>query len=86
VLYALVYERKSLANLRKEFSEIDITEFPALQIWHERMASRPAVQKGYNVPSGADLNSVLEEPEKLKQLLAGNKAWIAKGLKQDAQK
>jgi glutathione S-transferase len=44
------------------------------------------VQKGYNVPSGADLNSVLEEPEKLKQLLAGNKAWIAKGLKQDAQK
>lgn len=74
------------ANIGKEFSEIDLTEFPTLQIWHKRMASRPAVQKGYNVPSGTDLNRVLEEPEKLKQLLASNKAWIAHGLKQDAQK
>jgi glutathione S-transferase len=44
------------------------------------------VQKGYNVPSGTDLNKVLEEPEKLKQYIARNKAWLAKGLEQDAQK
>lgn len=50
------------------------------------MASRPAVQKGYSVPSGADLNKVLEEPEKLKEYIAGNKVWLAKGLQQDAQK
>lgn len=54
-------------------------------MWHKRMASRPAVQKGYNVPSGTDLNKVLEEPKKLKQFLDGNKAWIANGLKQDAR-
>lgn len=57
-----------------------------MEIWHKRMTSRPAVQKGYNVPSGADLNKILKEPEKLKQFLANNKAWLAKGLKQDAQK
>ncbi|UKZ84176.1 uncharacterized protein TrAFT101_000094 [Trichoderma asperellum] len=68
-----------------KFSEIDINEFPTLQIWHKRIASRPAVQKGYNVPSGADLNKVLDEPEKLKEFLDGNKAWIANGLKQDAR-
>lgn len=74
------------ANIGKEFSEIDMTEFPTLQIWHKRMASRPAVQKGYNIPSGTDLNKVVEEPEKLKQFVAGNKVWLAKGLEQDAQK
>jgi glutathione S-transferase len=50
------------------------------------MASRPAVQKGYNVPSGIDLNKVIDEPEKFKQFIAKNKVWLAKGLEQDAQK
>lgn len=74
-----------LTDIGKEFSEIDLTEFPTLQVWHKRMASRPAVQKGYNVPSGTDLNKVLDEPGKLKEFLANNKSWIAHGLKKDAQ-
>ncbi|KAM0511794.1 hypothetical protein ACHAPE_009470 [Trichoderma viride] len=69
-----------------KFSEIDLTEFPTLEIWYKRMASRPAVQKGYSVPSGVDLNNVIDEPEKFKQYVAKNKVWIAKGLEQDAQK
>ncbi|KAL6890003.1 glutathione S-transferase [Trichoderma evansii] len=79
---------KKLRESRSDylFSEIDMTEFPTLQIWHKRMASRPAVQKGFHIPSGTDLNKVIEKPEELKQFVAGNKVWVPKGLKQDAHK
>ncbi len=35
---------------RFEWQEIDINEFPALKAWYVRIAERPAVVKGYDVP------------------------------------
>ncbi len=35
---------------RFEFQQIDLGEFPDLRDWYMRIAERPAVQRGYNVP------------------------------------
>ncbi|TCT11447.1 GST-like protein [Tepidamorphus gemmatus] len=36
---------------RFEWQGIDLTRFPNVRAWYERIASRPAVQKGYDVPA-----------------------------------
>ena len=35
---------------RYEFQQMDMTEYPSLKNWYLRVASRPAVQRGYAVP------------------------------------
>ncbi|HUF55872.1 MAG TPA: glutathione S-transferase N-terminal domain-containing protein [Thermohalobaculum sp.] len=39
---------------RFEWQQIDLTEFPNLRDWYVRIAERPAVQKGYQVPKKAN--------------------------------
>jgi len=36
---------------RFEWQGVDLTRFPNVRAWYERIASRPAVQKGYDVPA-----------------------------------
>lgn len=36
---------------RFEWQEIDLADYPAVRDWYLRIASRPAVQKGYSVPA-----------------------------------
>ncbi|MGB0559022.1 MAG: glutathione S-transferase N-terminal domain-containing protein [Pseudohongiellaceae bacterium] len=35
---------------RYEFQQMDLTDYPSLKAWYMRIASRPAVQRGYAVP------------------------------------
>ena len=35
---------------RYEFQEMDLNDYPSLKAWYMRIASRPAVQRGYAVP------------------------------------
>ena len=35
---------------RYEFQQMDLNEYPSLKAWYIRIASRPAVQRGYAVP------------------------------------
>jgi len=35
---------------RHEWQDIDLAEFPNLRAWYQRIAARPAVQRGYHVP------------------------------------
>jgi GST-like protein len=35
---------------RYEWQSIDLAEFPNVRDWYQRIAARPAVQKGYHVP------------------------------------
>jgi glutathione S-transferase len=63
------------------FSGVDLSKFPALEKWWERINARPTVQKGLSVPTpgkfgnAAYLKRLKEEPEfkenedKLKNLL-----------------
>ncbi|MEE2946530.1 MAG: glutathione S-transferase N-terminal domain-containing protein [Pseudomonadota bacterium] len=36
---------------RFEFQQIDLFDYPAVRDWYERLADRPAFQRGYSVPS-----------------------------------
>jgi len=38
---------------RHDWQEIDLNEFPNVRDWYVRIAQRPAVQKGYHIPSRA---------------------------------
>lgn len=40
---------------RFEWQTIDLSEYPHVKGWYERMAARPAVQKGYRVPNDKDV-------------------------------
>ena len=35
---------------RYEWQEIDLTDFPNVRAWYQRLLARPAVEKGYHVP------------------------------------
>ncbi len=35
---------------RYEFQQMDLNDYPSLKAWYMRIASRPAVQRGYAVP------------------------------------
>ncbi|KZL14866.1 Disulfide-bond oxidoreductase YfcG [Pseudovibrio axinellae] len=38
---------------RYEWQQIDLDDFPNVRAWYQRIAARPAVQKGYHVPKVA---------------------------------
>ena len=40
---------------RYEFQKMDLNDYPRLKNWYLRVAGRPAVQKGYNVPQDLPL-------------------------------
>ena len=40
---------------RYEFQKMDLNDYPRLKKWYLRVAGRPAVQKGYNVPQDLPL-------------------------------
>jgi glutathione S-transferase len=73
------------------FAGVDLTKFPYLEKWWERVSSRPAVKKGTAIPSESKITNgpyqrrLKEEPEfkeneeKLKDL--GNKAKEQYGYK-----
>ncbi|CAB4403906.1 unnamed protein product [Rhizophagus irregularis] len=46
-----------------------IDEFPNLKAWVARISERPAVQKGLNVPTPDIVQEILDNPEKLNELV-----------------
>jgi len=65
---------------------VDITEFPALQAWEERMAARPGVQKGMDVPEPHRMKELKKDPQKMKEHAEQARVWVQAGMKDDAKK
>jgi len=65
---------------------VDIKEFPALEAWEERMASRPAVQRGRDVPDPYRMKELQGNEEDIKAHAESAKSWVQAGMKQDAGK
>ena len=89
----LVNNRISLADIAHwgwiasaGWAGVDINEFPALKAWEDRMAARPGVAKGKDVPDKFKMKELLNDPDKIKELEERNKAWVQRGMKEDAEK
>jgi glutathione S-transferase len=65
---------------------IDIDEFPTLRAWEERMTARPAVEKGRHVPDPHTIKELLKDKAKMEEHAAKSRAWVQKGMKEDAAK
>jgi len=65
---------------------VDISEFPHLQAWEERMLARPGVEKGRHVPSPHTMKERSKDPKWIAEHAAQSRAWIQAGMKADAKK
>ena len=65
---------------------VNIDEFPTLKAWEDRMAARPGVDKGKDVPDPYKLKELLKDPQKMKEIQEKATAWIQEGMKKDAEK
>ncbi|KAF2637201.1 glutathione S-transferase [Massarina eburnea CBS 473.64] len=65
---------------------VDIEEFPALKAWEERMAARPALEKGRHVPDPHTIKEVLKNKEQADKEAAKAREWVQAGMKEDAAK
>ncbi|CAI6333090.1 unnamed protein product [Periconia digitata] len=65
---------------------VEIDEFPALKEWEDRMAARPALKKGRDVPEKAASKASLKDPAEAEKRAAEARQWIQAGMKEDAAK
>ncbi|KAI9737479.1 MAG: hypothetical protein M1834_009634 [Cirrosporium novae-zelandiae] len=65
---------------------IDIDEFPNLKAWENRMAGRPGVQKGRDVPEPSTIKEMLKDKEAVERHAAESKKWIQEGMKENQKK
>ncbi|KAK7524004.1 glutathione S-transferase [Phyllosticta citriasiana] len=65
---------------------VDIAEFPTLKAWEDRMAARPCVEKGRNVPDPDKMKELLKDPAKVEEHAARARKWVQEGMKADAKK
>ncbi len=70
----LVGEKCTIADIAhwgwvtlSRWAGVELSEFPALKAWEERMFERPGVQEGRQVPGGGHQRESLQDAEKVKQ-------------------
>lgn len=65
---------------------VDIDKFPELKAWEERMAARPGVEKGKDVPDKHTVKELLKDKKRMEEQAASARQWVQAGMKADAQK
>lgn len=68
------------------WSGVDINEFSHLKKWVDRLRSRPAIEKGGNVPPEHKGKFIPEDEHQVKQKEAEAREWITRGMSDDAKK
>ncbi len=65
---------------------VEITDFPALKAWEDRMAERPGVEKGRHVPDRHTIKEVLKDKDLMAKKAAESAKWVQSSMKQDMEK
>ncbi|KAI9858066.1 MAG: hypothetical protein M1813_007878 [Trichoglossum hirsutum] len=64
---------------------IELSEFPALKAWLERMLARPGVEKGRHVPFAHKIADTVVNDEQANKDAAETRKWVMEGMKADAK-
>ncbi|OOQ81558.1 Disulfide-bond oxidoreductase YfcG [Penicillium brasilianum] len=64
---------------------VNIDEFPHVKAWEERMAARPALEKGRHVPNPHTIKELLKDKEAVEKSAAQTREWVQAGMKDDAK-
>ncbi|KAH0551430.1 hypothetical protein GP486_007356 [Trichoglossum hirsutum] len=64
---------------------IELSQFPALKAWMERMLARPGVERGRHVPSPHKVADTVVDNEQTKKDAAETRKWVLEGMKADAK-
>lgn len=64
---------------------VDIEEFPHLKAWEDRMAQRPATEKGRHVPSRHTIKDLLKDKAAMEKHAADTRKWVQEGMKEDSK-
>lgn len=66
------------------YAGIDVSEFPHLQAWEDRMLKRPAVEKGRHVPSPHKIKEM--DKESIEKAAKEGREWIQRQQAEDAKR
>jgi len=64
---------------------VDIEDFPALHAWEERMAARPGVVKGKDVPDPHTIKELIKDKAQTEKHAAEARKWVQAGMQEDAK-
>ena len=88
----LVGDRLTIADIATwpwvaahDWAGIDWSDMPHLQAWFHTILARPGIEKGRHVPSR---HTALDKttPEELEAFSNAARAWVQKGMAEDAKK
>jgi glutathione S-transferase len=65
---------------------VDISDYPALKAWEERMNARPALKKGRDVPQPYTVKEKEKNQEAAWKSAEATRSWIQRGMAIDAKK
>ncbi|KAF7588403.1 hypothetical protein BBP40_005732 [Aspergillus hancockii] len=67
---------------------LDLSEFPAVQEWYERLLKRPSIARGMNVPEPHGVLALANDQngELTKKYEEFHRKWVMEGMKSDVQK
>lgn len=64
---------------------VDLEEFPALKAWEDRMARRPALERGRHVPEPHTHKEILKDKAKMAEMMERGKKFAAASTKHTAE-
>ncbi|KAI1138562.1 glutathione S-transferase [Hypoxylon sp. FL0543] len=69
-----------------KWAGIDMSEFPVLDEWVQRMLKRPGVEKGRHVPTKHNYEDIQKlTEEQMEEKAAGTRNWIQASMKEEAK-
>lgn len=66
---------------------LDLSEFPAVQEWYERLLKRPSISRGINIPEPHGVIALVSDKtgEQTKKFEEFHRQWVMDGMKTDRQ-
>jgi glutathione S-transferase len=83
----VIFGGLTVVTTTKEWSGVDIDEFPALKKWLHKLLERPGFEKGRHVPSKhIAFELAKQSEEELEKKAEAGRTWVQAGMKSIAKK